>query len=48
MGKSQNLLLVDVRTKEEVDKGRIPGSVHVPREHLLNSFTWREKKEYQG
>ncbi|XP_070693178.1 thiosulfate:glutathione sulfurtransferase [Pempheris klunzingeri] len=30
VGKSQNLLLVDVRSKEEVDKGRIPGSVHIP------------------
>ncbi|XP_051275516.1 thiosulfate:glutathione sulfurtransferase [Dicentrarchus labrax] len=30
MGKSQNLLLVDVRSKEEVDKGRIPGSVNIP------------------
>ncbi|XP_028316058.1 thiosulfate:glutathione sulfurtransferase-like [Gouania willdenowi] len=30
MEKSQNLFLVDVRTKEEVDKGRIPGSVHIP------------------
>lgn len=36
LGKSQNLLLVDVRTKEEVDKGRIPGSVHIPGELLLN------------
>ncbi|KAM6923953.1 thiosulfate:glutathione sulfurtransferase-like [Xenentodon cancila] len=30
LGKSQNLLLVDVRTKEEVDRGHIPGSVHIP------------------
>nr|XP_020447705.1 thiosulfate sulfurtransferase/rhodanese-like domain-containing protein 1 isoform X2 [Monopterus albus] len=30
VGKSQNLFLVDVRTKEEVANGRIPGSVHIP------------------
>ncbi|XP_041800529.1 thiosulfate:glutathione sulfurtransferase [Chelmon rostratus] len=30
VGKSQNLFLVDVRSKEELDKGRIPGSVHIP------------------
>ncbi|XP_061582294.1 thiosulfate:glutathione sulfurtransferase-like [Cololabis saira] len=30
LGKSQNLFLVDVRTKEEVDKGHIPGSIHIP------------------
>ncbi|XP_034400239.1 thiosulfate:glutathione sulfurtransferase [Cyclopterus lumpus] len=30
LGKSKNLLLVDVRTKEEVDKGHIQGSVHIP------------------
>ncbi|XP_059201459.1 thiosulfate:glutathione sulfurtransferase [Centropristis striata] len=30
LGKSQNLLLVDVRTKEEVDKGCIQGSIHIP------------------
>ena len=30
--KSQNLFIVDVRTKEEIDKGRIPGSLHVPGE----------------
>lgn len=29
LGKSQDLLLVDVRSKEEVDKGRIPGSIHI-------------------
>lgn len=36
LGKSKNLLLVDVRGKEEVDKGHIPGSVHMPSELLLN------------
>ncbi|XP_029297639.1 thiosulfate:glutathione sulfurtransferase [Cottoperca gobio] len=30
LGESQNLLLVDVRTKKEVDIGRIQGSVHIP------------------
>ncbi|KAM4621530.1 thiosulfate:glutathione sulfurtransferase [Polymixia lowei] len=30
LGKSQSLLLVDVRSKEEVDKGCIPGSIHIP------------------
>ncbi|XP_054454000.1 thiosulfate:glutathione sulfurtransferase [Anoplopoma fimbria] len=30
LGKSENLFLVDVRSKEEVDKGRIQGSVHIP------------------
>ncbi|XP_067104460.1 thiosulfate:glutathione sulfurtransferase-like [Osmerus mordax] len=30
LGKSESLLLVDVRTKEEVDKGYIPGSIHIP------------------
>lgn len=32
--KSSNLFLVDVRNKDEVDKGRIPGSVHIPGEIL--------------
>lgn len=43
LGKSENLLLVDVRGKEEMDKGRIPGSVHIPGELPLNSFTRRGK-----
>lgn len=30
--KSSNLFLVDVRNKDEVDKGCIPGSVHIPGE----------------
>lgn len=30
--KSSNLFLVDVRNKDELDKGRIPGSVHIPGE----------------
>lgn len=38
VGKSQNLLLVDVRGKEEVDKGRIPGSAHIPGGNILNYF----------
>ena len=32
LGKSQNLLLIDIRTQEEVDQGHIPGSIHIPRE----------------
>lgn len=32
--KSSNLFLVDVRNKDEVEKGRIPGSVHIPGEIL--------------
>lgn len=41
LGKSQNLLLVDVRSKEELDKGGIPGSVHIPGE--LNNFTKKKR-----
>lgn len=32
--KSSNLFLVDVRNKDELEKGRIPGSVHIPGEIL--------------
>ncbi|KAJ8405213.1 hypothetical protein AAFF_G00322040 [Aldrovandia affinis] len=28
--KSSSLLVIDVRSKEEVDKGHIPGSIHMP------------------
>ncbi|XP_010730435.1 thiosulfate:glutathione sulfurtransferase isoform X2 [Larimichthys crocea] len=38
VGKSQNLFLVDVRTKDEVDKGRIPGSVHIPVDTVEAAF----------
>ncbi|XP_076015759.1 thiosulfate:glutathione sulfurtransferase [Genypterus blacodes] len=30
LGKSESLVLIDVRTKEEVDNGCIPGSLHIP------------------
>lgn len=30
LGKSQSLLLIDVRTKEEVGNGHIPGSINIP------------------
>ncbi|XP_056147250.1 thiosulfate:glutathione sulfurtransferase [Lampris incognitus] len=30
LGKSQSLLVVDVRSKEEVDRGHITGSIHIP------------------
>lgn len=29
---NKGLLVVDVRTKEEVDRGHIPGSIHIPGE----------------
>ncbi|XP_026187122.1 thiosulfate:glutathione sulfurtransferase-like [Mastacembelus armatus] len=39
MGKSQNLLLVDVRTKGEVDKGYIPGSINIPVDTVEDALT---------
>nr|XP_057919621.1 thiosulfate:glutathione sulfurtransferase [Doryrhamphus excisus] len=39
LDKGQNLLLVDVRTQEEVDKGRIPGSLHIPVNAVEEAFS---------
>uniref|UniRef100_A0A3Q3RFU4 Rhodanese domain-containing protein n=1 Tax=Mastacembelus armatus TaxID=205130 RepID=A0A3Q3RFU4_9TELE len=36
---SQTLLLVDVRTKEEVDKGCIPRSIHIPFDTVEDALT---------
>lgn len=35
MEKKQDLILIDVRTREEVDKGQIPGSINIPREFVF-------------
>lgn len=41
--KSSNLFLVDVRNKDELEKGCIPGSVHIPGEILSNiTEKWEE------
>ncbi|XP_041847115.1 thiosulfate:glutathione sulfurtransferase [Melanotaenia boesemani] len=47
LGKSPNLLLVDVRTKEEVDKGHIPGSIHIPVETVGSAFAM-EPEEFKA
>ncbi|XP_071313504.1 thiosulfate:glutathione sulfurtransferase [Trachinotus anak] len=47
LGKSQNLLLVDVRTKEEVDKGCIPGSIHIPVDTVEAAFA-KEPDEFKA
>ncbi|XP_060782944.1 thiosulfate:glutathione sulfurtransferase [Neoarius graeffei] len=46
--KCKDLLIVDVRSKGEVDKGCIPGSVHIPvddveREFSLDADAFKEK-----
>ncbi|KAM9470115.1 thiosulfate:glutathione sulfurtransferase [Clarias gariepinus] len=48
MEKSKDLVLVDVRSKDEVDKGRIPGSIHIPldtveKEFSLDTCNFQEK-----
>ncbi|XP_061783825.1 thiosulfate:glutathione sulfurtransferase [Nerophis lumbriciformis] len=39
LDKRPNVLVVDVRTKEEVDEGRIPGSLHIPVNTVEEAFT---------
>ncbi|KAG5263996.1 hypothetical protein AALO_G00270980 [Alosa alosa] len=38
MEKCKELVLVDVRSKEEVDRGRIPGSIHIPVDQVENDM----------
>ncbi|XP_020500994.1 thiosulfate:glutathione sulfurtransferase [Labrus bergylta] len=47
MAKSEKLLLVDVRTKEEVDKGRIPGSIHIHVDSVEAAFAL-EPEEFKA
>ncbi|MED6275947.1 hypothetical protein CHARACLAT_031873 [Characodon lateralis] len=30
LANNKDLILIDVRSEEEVDRGRIPGSIHIP------------------
>uniref|UniRef100_A0A8D3DT52 Rhodanese domain-containing protein n=1 Tax=Scophthalmus maximus TaxID=52904 RepID=A0A8D3DT52_SCOMX len=47
LGKSQNLLLVDVRSQGEVDKGFIKGSVHIPVSTVEAAFSM-EPEEFKA
>ncbi|XP_058505268.1 thiosulfate:glutathione sulfurtransferase-like isoform X2 [Solea solea] len=47
LAKSQNLLLVDVRSQDEVDKGRIPGSTHIPVATVKDAFSL-EPEEFKA
>uniref|UniRef100_A0A671NRV4 Thiosulfate sulfurtransferase/rhodanese-like domain-containing protein 1 n=1 Tax=Sinocyclocheilus anshuiensis TaxID=1608454 RepID=A0A671NRV4_9TELE len=40
-------LLVDVRTKDEVDRGHIPGSIHIPVENVESDMSL-EAAEFQS
>lgn len=44
LAKSQNLLLVDVRSKEEVDRGQISGSTHIPGGTISNKLKKKVKR----
>ncbi|KAK3564552.1 hypothetical protein QTP86_022794 [Hemibagrus guttatus] len=37
--KNKDLLIVDVRSKDEVDRGHIPGSIHIPVEDVEKEFS---------
>ncbi|XP_053180330.1 thiosulfate:glutathione sulfurtransferase [Scomber japonicus] len=47
LGKGQDLFLVDVRSKEEVDKGHIQGSVHIPVDTVEAAFRMTPE-EFKG
>uniref|UniRef100_A0A8C1TJ94 Rhodanese domain-containing protein n=1 Tax=Cyprinus carpio TaxID=7962 RepID=A0A8C1TJ94_CYPCA len=40
-------LVVDVRSKEEVDRGRIPGSIHIPVENVESDMSL-DTSEFQS
>ncbi|XP_060935728.1 thiosulfate:glutathione sulfurtransferase [Limanda limanda] len=42
--KKQNLFLVDVRSQGEVDKGQIPGSVHIPVDTVEAAFAMQPEE----
>ncbi|XP_029368702.1 thiosulfate:glutathione sulfurtransferase isoform X2 [Echeneis naucrates] len=47
LAKSQNVTLVDVRSKDEVDKGRIPGSIHIPVDTVEAAFA-KEPEDFRA